>query len=271
MNARWPCVAAARAHDPAARLRFRIDGQPVGSVARVHLAALHGVPGLCVGSASVDLEVPAAQRDGVLQALNLRLRGQGLIRGWRDETVGVAADFDAPPLARMERAAARFWGTRTLGAHCNGYVAGADGRPQRLWIARRDASKATDPGKLDNLVGGGVPWSETPFEALVREGDEEAGLDAATMACAVAGGWVELQRDIPDGLQHERIAVFDLALPAGLQPHNRDGEVAEFMRLSIAEALGLAASEAMTVDAALVTLDFAVRQGWVDAADGVRP
>ena len=82
----------------------------------------------------------------------------------------------APPLALIERAAARFWGTLTFGAHANGYVADAQGRPTHLWIARRSTHKATDPGKLDNLVGGGVPHGQTPFETLVREGFEEAGL-----------------------------------------------------------------------------------------------
>ena len=60
-------------------------------------------------------------------------------------------------LATIERASARFWGTLTLGAHATGYTRSAGGRPEALWIARRSFTKATDPGMLDNLVGGGVP------------------------------------------------------------------------------------------------------------------
>ena len=85
----------------------------------------------------------------------------------------------------MERAAARFWGSLTLGAHCNGWVAGPGGRAAMLWIGRRAPHKATDPGRLDNLVGGGVPDGQSPDEALWREGWEEAGFGLWTYFVAV--------------------------------------------------------------------------------------
>ena len=49
----------------------------------------------------------------------------GLIRAWRDEPFALFDPADGARLATMERAAARFWGTLTLGAHANGYVADA--------------------------------------------------------------------------------------------------------------------------------------------------
>jgi hypothetical protein len=74
-----------------------------------------------------------------------------------------------------------------------------------------------------------------------------------------------LLRDIPEGLQREWIHVYDLALPAGLVPRNQDGEVAEIALHPIATALDLAAGDEMTVDASLVTLDFALRHRLLDA------
>jgi len=248
---------------------FLIDGRPVGSLARPHLDALaaHGEL-LQFSAAGVALSVAAARRDGALAQLNAALRAAGLILAWRDEPFALLAHPDAPPLATMERAAARFWGTVTLGAHCNGYVADAAGRPTHLWIARRSLTKATDPGLYDNLIGGGVAAGQTPLQALVREGWEEAGLTPAQMAGVRPGRVIRLLRDIPEGLQHEWLHVFDLELPAGLTPSNQDGEVAELALMPVEQALTLAASERMTVDASLVTLDFALRHRLLGDADG---
>jgi 8-oxo-dGTP pyrophosphatase MutT (NUDIX family) len=138
-------------------------------------------------------------------------------------------------------------------------LADADGRPTHLWIARRAAHKATDPGKLDNLVGGGVPHGQTPFEALLREGFEEAGLDEATMRGAQPAGVIALACDIAEGFMNEHLHAFDLRLPAQSRPVNQDGEVAELRCLPVAEVIECAAAGEMTVDAALVTLDFALR------------
>ncbi|MEY4266093.1 MAG: hypothetical protein RIS90_628, partial [Pseudomonadota bacterium] len=146
-----------------------------------------------------------------------------------------------------------------LGAHCNGWVADEDGKPARMWIARRSLTKATDPGLLDNLIGGGVPHGQTPHQTLVREGFEEAGLSPAQMARAVPGRVIELDRDIPEGRQFERLHVFDLRLDPGEIPSNRDGEVAELHLWTLRETCEVAATALMTVDAALVTLEFLLR------------
>jgi hypothetical protein len=52
-----------------------------------------------------------------------------------------------------------------------------------------------------------------------------------------------------------------------LTPINQDGEVAELRLLPVDEALMLAAGDTMTVDAALVTLDFALRHQLCSTAD----
>ena len=209
----------------------------------------------------VDLLAPPQERDAAFEHLNHWLREAGLILAWRDEPYPVVALPTLQVLARFERAASRFWGTLTFGAHATGYVADVAGRPTALWIAQRSLTKPTDPGMFDNLIGGGVPDGQTPLQTLVREGWEEAGLLPAQLQAARAGRVIRLLRDIPEGLQHEWLHAFDLRLPEGVEPANQDGEVAGFRLLPVAEALVLAASGAMTVDAALVTLDFALRHG----------
>jgi len=263
----WPAIRAARAHDPARRLPFFVGQHLVGSVAREHLGALRDWPqALRIDATAVRLV--AAEPTAVLAAVNTALRDQGLVRGWRDEAFAVFSLDDGSRLARTERATARFWGTLTLAAHANGYVPGPDGRPTHLWIARRAFDKATDPGLFDSLVGGGVPDGQTPHEALLREGWEEAGQREDVMRSAMPGRVLRLQRDIPEGLQLEDLHVWDLALPEGVAPHNQDGEVQAFSRLPLDEALALAAGDTMTVDAALVTLDFALRHGLLAAPAG---
>ncbi len=257
--ATWPALAAASRRD-VARVPFAIGGCRVGSVARAHLGALDRWPEvLRVDDAGVELRVAADERDAALAPVNQALRELGLVRAWRDEIFPIFDPRTLQPLARIERAASRFWGTLTLGAHCTGYVAGADGRPARLWIAQRSFDKATDPGCFDNLVGGGVPADQSPHDALLREGWEEAGLPRAVMQRATPGRVIRLQRDIPEGFQHEWLYGWDLALAADEVPANQDGEVAGFRLLDLDAATALAAGETMTVDAALVTLDFLLR------------
>ncbi len=267
---RWPALTVARAHDTGTRVPFVLidDGTPTlaGSIARAHVAALRRWPQwLDVHDTGVALVAPAVARFEALARINATLRADGLIRAWRDEPFALF-DVNGRELGvSIERAATRFWGTLTLGAHCNGYVADADGRPTHLWIARRAATKATDPGRLDNLIGGGVPAGQSPRETVVREGWEEAGLQAAQMQGLQRGRVLHLLRDIAEGLQREWIHVYDLALPAGTTPSNQDGEVAALALHDVAAALELAAGDAMTVDAALVTLDFALRRRLFDA------
>jgi 8-oxo-dGTP pyrophosphatase MutT (NUDIX family) len=255
----WPAIEEARGQR-VTRTPFHVDGERVGSVADAHLAALRRWPRwIGIADDGVHLRVPPAARDEALAEMHLRLRDDGLIVAWRDEPFALYTPTGDRVLATFERAAARFWGTLTLGAHCNGWVAGRDGAPAFLWIARRADTKATDPGLLDNLVGGGVPLGQTPHETLVREGFEEAGLDAGRMRHARPGRVIVLDRDVPEGRQFERVHAFDLELPASAQPANQDGEVAAIDCLPVAEAARLAAAGAMTVDAALVTLDFLLR------------
>lgn len=266
MTTGWHALAeAARAE--VARVPFRLGDVAVGSVAAAHLPALRGFAELQVTDDGVALL--AADPDATFTRLNASLREQGLIVAWRDETYPVPHPATRVPLARFERASSRFWGTLTFGAHATGWVPGPDGRPHTLWIAQRSFTKATDPGLFDNLIGGGVPAGQTPAETLVREGWEEAGLAPAQLAGARPGSVIRLARDIPEGFQHEWLYAFDVQLPEDAVPRNQDGEVHAFTPMPVEDAIELARSDRMTVDAGLVTLDFAWRHGFLHDAGAV--
>lgn len=281
MQAALAAVLAAATAAPTPRRPVRLDSHRVGSVAEAHLPLLAAEPAhFGIEPAAVAITIAPESREAVLHELHRRWQAAGVIRAWRDERYALAP-LDGPdagtPLVAIERAAARFWGSLTFGAHATGFVRGSDGRPAALWIARRSDHKATDPGRFDNLVGGGVPVGQGAAgsldrpalvrDTLVREAWEEAGLGAGIARQATAGRVMRVQRDVPEGLQLEWLYAYDLELPPGLVPHNRDGEVAEFRLLEVADALALAASGTMTVDAALVTLDFGLRHGLLAPAD----
>ena len=264
-----PALAAA-SHAVRPRRPVWLDGERVGCVAEPHLPLLAAEPvAFGVAADRVDILIPPAERAARLAELHQRWHAQGAIVGWRNEPYALAplqGTRAGQPIVAIERAASRFWGSLTFGAHANGWVRGADGRPAALWIAQRSASKPTDPGLFDNLVGGGVPLGQQPAETLVREAWEEAGLPATQAAGAVPVRTLNIERDIPEGLQREWLYAFDIELPAGLEPCNQDGEVQGFRLLPVADALELALGRSMTVDAALVTLDFGFRHGLLPAA-----
>ncbi len=263
----WSAVHSAVRRDETARLPFYVGPHRAGSVARQHLPALCDWPDwLQLRDTAVVLACDHAT--AALTEINAALRDRGLVRGWRFETCAITALDSGQVVAKTERAASRFWGTLTLGVHATGYVAGSGGTATHLWLATRALNKTTDPGLLDNLVGGGVPHGQTPWQALVREAWEEAGLPAAVVGAATPGRVIRLHRDVPEGRQLEDLYSFDLRLPPDLQPNNQDGEVAHFECVPVRQALALAASEQMTVDASLVTLDFALRHRWCAAPAG---
>ena len=65
------------------------------------------------------------------------------------------ADPDGPVLAQVDRGALPALGIAAEGVHVNGLVERPDG--PWMWLGRRAKDKLLDPGKLDHIVGGGVP------------------------------------------------------------------------------------------------------------------
>ena len=136
-----------------------------------------------------------------------------------------------------------------------------------MWIARRSHAKAIDPGRLDNLVGGGVAAGASVPATVIKEAWEEAGVDAALARTATHAGTVGICRLQPDGLHRETIHVHDLALPPDFAPVNQDGEVADFRLVDIEESAALIGNDrgedVVTADASLVIADWLLRHGHV--------
>ncbi|MBL8513066.1 MAG: DUF4743 domain-containing protein [Betaproteobacteria bacterium] len=193
------------------------------------------------------------------------LAEQTVIQHWRGELVTVSESFYSLPLFHVERAATRYLGATVYGAHLNG-VTVKRGEPY-MWIAERAADKDTDPGKLDNIAAGRIARAFVPLQTMIKEADEEAGIDAALAASIKSAGAIRSTRETPEGLHNEIIFTHDLIAPETFEPVNRDGEVNAFHCLPLREVMDLLERNpsAFTVDAALVIVDFLIRRGYFTA------
>lgn len=221
---------------------------------------------------------PGTQLDALLATIAATLRAAGRAPGWRNELLDVWSDAGedsdghlnehsgvapARPVSRVapvrvgaiERGVMRPLGLVTRAVHLNGWS--ADGR---LWVARRALSKATDPGMWDTLVGGLIGAGEPEQLALVRECDEEAGLDPQDIAQRNALHRItRMRRRIPEGYQSEDVLTCECVLAPHVVPKNRDGEVMEIKCLTPTEVLTMLQQGAFTVEATIVITEDLLR------------
>ena len=204
---------------PDGRLRFWLGDQPVGWVRAEVAATLARFPRVVSGADGVRLEDAPA-----LPAIAQALSRQHVFR-WRDEAFDVRAEPDGPVLSVIDRGALPVFGIEAVGVHVNGLVEDTDGLS--LWIGRRSADRPLDPGKLDHLVGGGVPAGLTPAATLVKEAGEEAAIPPELAAQSVHVGVIRYVMERAEGLRRDLLHCYDLVLPKGFQParRRRDGMV----------------------------------------------
>lgn len=203
----------------------------------------------------------AAGRSEAIAEVTGELARDGVIRGWRDEPMSVAHRYGAPELFRIERAASRHFGLMCYATHLNGFVR-REGR-DHAWISRRSPSKAIDPGKLDNLVGGRIAAGMSVDETMRKEAWEEAGLAPALLRDLTCLGAVRVEYSVPEGLHREIAFVHDLWLPEDFTPTNQDGEASEIRCMPVEEVLQNILAGDFTLDAGTVMIDGLLRLGAV--------
>ena len=203
-------------------------------------------------------------RSNALAALLTSLWAANELQPRLGEMYPVTDAADPTPLLQVDRSAVTWFGVRSFGVHLNGYARTRG--DLCLWIAVRARGKRTFPGHLDNVVAGGQPIGLTPFQTLVKECDEEAGLGADLAARAVPIGSISYVQQDRLSLKSDTLACFDLELPAAFVPRCGDGEVEEFAlwpATRVAESLR--DGTPWKPNSALVTLDFLLRFGCLDA------
>ena len=259
-------VQAACAFDPAdSLLPFTVDGVLAGWMKRSFADRLAEWPAFFSvrprGVGMLGEFASAEHRSVAIAEVVETLATQTVINGWRDELVTVAETFYSPPLFHIERAASRYFGLTMHASHLNGLTT-RNGEPH-MWIAKRADNKSVDPSKLDNLAAGRIPRGMTPFETVVKESFEEAGITPELAKTAKGAGVVRCKREVEEGLHHELIFVHDIVLPENFVPKNQDGEVSGFECVPIARMMERIEGnpDEFTVDAVLVALDCLIRRG----------
>jgi 8-oxo-dGTP pyrophosphatase MutT (NUDIX family) len=240
---------------PGERLPFRLAGVPVGWVRPALAEALAGFASVLVGADAVDLTDPPA-----LPAIARTLSERGMFR-WRREAFDVRG-ADGAVLSQIDRGAIPSFGVEATGVHLNGLVRRADGL--HLWVARRAANKALDPGKLDHIVAGGVPAGLSPMETLVKEAAEEAAIPANFASQARHVSEIRYAMERPEGLRRDHLHCYDLNLPPDFVPQAADGEVESFELWSINRAVAAVRhTDDFKFNVNLVLIDLFVRLGLI--------
>ncbi|CAO3591878.1 unnamed protein product [Absidia cylindrospora] len=184
------------------------------------------------------------------------------LAGWRDELYAVYGS-DGLPAFVMERAATPLFGVATFGVHLNVFT--RDQGQIKMWVARRALTKPTWPGALDNCVAGGIPYTYSTKETVMKECDEEASIPESISQNAWNAGVVCYYTSTEHGLQPEYQYVYDLELPIDFQPTPKDGEVECFYLWDLEQVKQHMLKGEFKPNCALVAIDFMVRHGFITA------
>jgi 8-oxo-dGTP pyrophosphatase MutT (NUDIX family) len=246
-----------------------IDGVRIGLVQRGNLDLLRRFPRVfAISEQAVDIVAPrgfealTAAVDEVIEALV----GEGLVHKWRHEFFAVTPHWQAMPIFKLDRGAVGIFGIRSYGVHLNGWRRDADGL--KLWVGTRAADKKVAPGKLDNMVAGGIGFGHGVFETLAKEADEEAAIPPDLIARAMSAGALSYCMEMGNGVRDDVLFVYDLEVPPDFVPRNTDGEIAEFSLMSAGDVLDrVRAGDDFKFNVNLVLIDFAIRRGIIGPDD----
>lgn len=260
-------AACNNARLPGDRLAFRIGAHRVGWVKPLLAAALGDYAAMARTAEAVTLAPDAAgDLPGIVHALAQR----GLLR-WRDEAFDVRAQPDGPVLAMIDRGGLPAFGVQAQGIHLDGIVRRADG--VHLWVAKRAANKALDPGKLDHIVAGGIPAGLTAQATLIKEAAEEAAMPADLARRAIETGTINYAMERPEGLRRDLLHCYEVELPEDFIPRAADGEVEAFELWPLDRVLAtLRAGDAFKFNVNVVLAALLLRHGLItgSAAERVR-
>lgn len=257
-------IVACNTHDLGKFRPFVVAGQRVGWVGHDLAGNLDRWPeifGLADDEVTLlDSVGGIEERTGAMAEVCQALAADNILPPHRTEQFPVMAAFGDAPLLRLDRGWVPAFGVAAYGVHVNGYVDTPSG--PELWVGVRSSDSLVDPGKLDNMVAGGLPAGLSLEENLVKEAHEEASVPEELARQARPAGALSYMMEVPDGLRRDVLFVYDLPVPEDFRPLDRDGEHSRFDRMPAARALQLVEqTDAFKFNVNLVIIDFAIRHG----------
>lgn len=172
----------------------------------------------------------------------------------------------------LERAGATLFGIVTYGVQLITYVEDDQGSI-KIWLARRAPTKTLFPNRLGVTVGGSLPSSETPFQCMIRESQEEASLSAdlvskhakpaGTIAFVTASETKTTSGGEAGLIRAETQFVYDMKVDASVVPTPFDMEASDISLYTIEETKKALDDGEFTPGNACLILDFFIRHGFV--------
>ncbi len=259
-------ITACNRHDRDNFIPFRVNQVQVGLMRPEFAAHLSQWPDIFqLRRDRVDLLLPGSsmkERSALVAEVLSELVEQGVISHLHGEQYVATPSTRDKGLLWLDRAAAPYFGIRAFGQHMNGFV--VDDGELKLWLGRRSDDRIHFPGKLDNLVAGGLPSNIGLDENLVKECWEEAGIEAKMAADAKPVAAITYNMETEKGLKPDTLYCYDLRLPASFRPNCNDGEVAGFDLFPVREVMKIVLeSDEFKLNCNLVVIDFFIRHGYL--------
>ncbi len=212
----------------------------------------------------------AARQAAVDQMLNgEREKGSfRVLRKWTGERFPIFGPH-REIIVTVERTAATLLGIAIYGVQLIMYREEPEGI--FIWAARRSATKVLYPNCLTVTVGGSLPAGETPFECLIRESHEEAGLSADLIrSTAKAAGTISYvtatdTKTTSGGeaglIRAEVQYIYDMKVGPEVVPKPNDQEAAGFDLYSVEQIKKAIDDGEFSPGNACFYLDFFIRHG----------
>ena len=206
------------------------------------------------------------ERSEAIKPVLQQLHKEGIIDTWVNELYAITNNYGDEPALLIERAAVSYFGARGYGVHINGLVEKCDG--VYIWIAKRAKDKPFWPGSLDQIVAGGQPAGISLMENVIKESAEEAAIPKSLSSKAELVSEIhyrgETHSERNRGLNVDTLFNYDLWLPEDFIPINTDGEVDEFILMSLAEMAHITdTSNDFKANCNLVNIDLLIRRGLI--------